>query len=394
MEYPEVTQAVGSGLSWLCYRNVTFSGGGMSLTVLTGAMTGDVANVTFDGCTWRDGAVLVLAGSADSAVGSLNIAVTGNTFDDALLSPEGAFPPRTNITISGNQFTLTRTVSPPGLTLGSPSCVAMNELWVANHSAVVFSGNTFRPVAAYSSAIYIVDSSLRVSWDSLFAVVRNTFATGGANSVVVRLGGSWASASLEVLNNSAVVVQGNVVSKPLLYFMLFPWSLRVESRSAVVFGGNLMQGATAVFAVASNAYVYYDSWVQVSGNLCRGSPGLAFAFLGGALSLRNSALSVSRNEFRSDTNTPTALRIADMAQRPLKRIDCGRLQHCERRKGGGLHRPVGVQRHDSELQRPMRPRGIVLPRVYDDDFGCRLRLHVRGGRPRRRVPARRRPLER
>ncbi|RNE98116.1 dispersed gene family protein 1 (DGF-1) [Trypanosoma conorhini] len=25
--YPEVTQAVGSGLSWLCYRNVTFSGG-------------------------------------------------------------------------------------------------------------------------------------------------------------------------------------------------------------------------------------------------------------------------------------------------------------------------------------------------------------------------------
>ncbi|EKF28599.1 dispersed gene family protein 1 (DGF-1), putative, partial [Trypanosoma cruzi marinkellei] len=52
MVYPEVAQAVGGGLSWLCYRNVTFSGGGMSLTVLVGAMTGDVANVTFDGCTW------------------------------------------------------------------------------------------------------------------------------------------------------------------------------------------------------------------------------------------------------------------------------------------------------------------------------------------------------
>ncbi|EKG08074.1 dispersed gene family protein 1 (DGF-1), putative, partial [Trypanosoma cruzi] len=64
MVYPEVAQSVGGGLSWLCYRNVTFSGGGMSLTVLIGAMTGDVANVTFDGCTWRDGAVLLLLGNA------------------------------------------------------------------------------------------------------------------------------------------------------------------------------------------------------------------------------------------------------------------------------------------------------------------------------------------
>ncbi|EKF27121.1 dispersed gene family protein 1 (DGF-1), putative, partial [Trypanosoma cruzi marinkellei] len=93
MVYPEVAQAVGGGLSWLCYRNVTFSGGGMSLTVLTGAMTGDVATVTFDGCTWRDGAVLLLLGNAYAAVGSLNIVVTGNTFRDALLSPEGVFPP-------------------------------------------------------------------------------------------------------------------------------------------------------------------------------------------------------------------------------------------------------------------------------------------------------------
>ncbi|EKF38993.1 dispersed gene family protein 1 (DGF-1), putative, partial [Trypanosoma cruzi marinkellei] len=86
MVYPEVAQTVGSGLLWLCYRNVTFSGGGMSLTVLIGAMTGDVANVTFDGCTWRDGAVLVLLGGAYDSLGSLNIVVTGNTFSDALLS--------------------------------------------------------------------------------------------------------------------------------------------------------------------------------------------------------------------------------------------------------------------------------------------------------------------
>ncbi|KAF5221153.1 hypothetical protein ECC02_005866 [Trypanosoma cruzi] len=51
MVYPEVARSVGGGLSWLCYRNVTFSVGGMSLTVLIGAMTGDVVNVTFDGCT-------------------------------------------------------------------------------------------------------------------------------------------------------------------------------------------------------------------------------------------------------------------------------------------------------------------------------------------------------
>ncbi|EKF26703.1 dispersed gene family protein 1 (DGF-1), putative [Trypanosoma cruzi marinkellei] len=80
MVYPEVAQAAGDGLSWLCYRNVTFSGGGMSLMVRIGAMKGVVANVTFDGCTWRDGAVLLLLGNARAAVGSLNIVVTGNTF--------------------------------------------------------------------------------------------------------------------------------------------------------------------------------------------------------------------------------------------------------------------------------------------------------------------------
>ncbi|EKF27889.1 dispersed gene family protein 1 (DGF-1), putative, partial [Trypanosoma cruzi marinkellei] len=154
MVYPEVAQSVGSGLSWLCYRNVTFGGGGMRLTVLIGAMTGDVADVMFHGCTWRDGAVLLLLGNAYDAVGSLNIVVTGNTFRDALLSPEGVFPPHTNITISGNRFTATKLIPRPGLELRRPSCVAMNELAITNDSAVVLSGNVFQTVRASSSAIY------------------------------------------------------------------------------------------------------------------------------------------------------------------------------------------------------------------------------------------------
>ncbi|EKF28620.1 dispersed gene family protein 1 (DGF-1), putative, partial [Trypanosoma cruzi marinkellei] len=190
MVYPEVAQAVGSGLSWLCYRNVTFSGGGMSLTVLIGAMTGDVANVTFDGCTWRDGAVLLLLGNAHAAVGSLNIVVTGNIFHDALLNPEGVFPARTNITISGNRFTVTRLISRSGLGLRRPSCVAMNKLAISNDSAVVLSGNVLQTVRASSSAIYVVGSSLSVSWHSVFAVVGNTFHMAGANSTPIYLGGS------------------------------------------------------------------------------------------------------------------------------------------------------------------------------------------------------------
>ncbi|KAF8278051.1 dispersed gene family protein 1 (DGF-1), putative [Trypanosoma cruzi] len=219
MVYPEVAQAVGGGLSWLCYRNVTFSGGGMSLTVLIGAMNGDVASVTFDGCTWRDGAVLLLLGNAYAAVGSLNIVVTGNTFHDALLSPESDFPPRTNITVSGNRFTVTRLIFRSGLDIGSPSCVAINELAISNDSAVVLSGNVFQSVTASSSAIYVVGSSLRVSWQSLFAVVGNMFHMAGANGTLVYLEGTSQSSLLSVLNNSAVVIRGNVVTRPVKYFM-------------------------------------------------------------------------------------------------------------------------------------------------------------------------------
>ncbi|EKG05517.1 dispersed gene family protein 1 (DGF-1), putative, partial [Trypanosoma cruzi] len=190
MVHPEVVQSVGGGLSWLCYRNVTFSGGGMSLTVLVGAMTGDVANVTFDGCTWRNGAVLLLLGNAHAAVGALNIVVTGSTFDDALLSPEGVFPPRTNITISGNRFAVTKLIPRPGLKLDCPSCVAMNGLAISNDSAVVLSGNVFQTVTASSSAVYVVRSALRVSWHSVFAVLGNTFQMDGSGATVINIEGS------------------------------------------------------------------------------------------------------------------------------------------------------------------------------------------------------------
>ncbi|EAN84908.1 dispersed gene family protein 1 (DGF-1), putative, partial [Trypanosoma cruzi] len=309
MMYPEFAQAVGSGLSWLCYRNVTFSGSGMSLTVLIGAMTGDVVNVTFDGCTWRDGAVLLLLGNAYAAVESLNIVVTGNTFIDALLSPEGGFPPHTNITISGNHFTVTRLVPRPGLDLRRSSCVAMNGLAISNDSAVVLSGNVFQTVTASSSAIHIVVSALRVSWQSVFAVVGNTFHMDGGDSTLMHLEGSMHSSSLSVLNNSAVVIRGNLVSRPVRYFMYFLSALRVESRSAVVFHSNDMQGSSIVFYLSHSFNIYYHSWLQLSGNLCREFPSEAFLFINPTVNLRGSTMSVSGNQFLSSTGTLTVLRI-------------------------------------------------------------------------------------
>ncbi|RNC40880.1 dispersed gene family protein 1 (DGF-1), partial [Trypanosoma cruzi] len=309
MVYPEVAQAVGGGLLWLCYRNVTFSGGGMSLTVLIGAMTGEVANVTFDGCTWRDGAVLLLLGNLHAAVGSLKIVVTGNTFYDALLSPEGVFPPHTNITISGNRFTVTRLVPRSGLVLRGPSCVAMNGLAISNDSAVVLSGNVFQTVRASSIAIHVVRSALRVSWHSVFAVVGNTFHMTGGNGTLIYLEGSMHSSSLSVLNNSAVVIRGNAVTRPVKCFVLFLSVLRVESQSAVVFQGNDMQRSLAVLFSRSSCRIYYNSWLQLSGNLCRESPSDAFAFLLPKVNLRDSTVSVSGNQFMSSTVTLNVLLI-------------------------------------------------------------------------------------
>ncbi|RNC52153.1 dispersed gene family protein 1 (DGF-1), partial [Trypanosoma cruzi] len=51
-------------------------------------------------------------------------------------------------------------------------------------------GNVFQSVTALSSAIHVVESSLRVSWHSVFAVMANTFLMEGGNSTLINLGGS------------------------------------------------------------------------------------------------------------------------------------------------------------------------------------------------------------
>ncbi|EKF27095.1 dispersed gene family protein 1 (DGF-1), putative, partial [Trypanosoma cruzi marinkellei] len=255
---------------------------------------------------WRDGAVLLLLGNAYAAVGSLNIVVTGNTFRDALLSPEGGFPPHTNITISGNRFTVTRPIPRSGLALRRPSCVAMNGLAISNDSAVVLSGNVFQTVTASSSAIHVVGSAVRVLWHSVFAVMGNAFHMADGNSALIYLEGSSQYSSLSVLNNSAVVIRGNVVTSPVQCFIFFHWELRVESLSAFVFRGNDMQGSSAVFFPSYASYIYYNSWLQLSGNLCRESPSEGFAFFHPTVNLRDSTLSVSGNQFISGTVTPTA----------------------------------------------------------------------------------------
>ncbi|EAN81985.1 dispersed gene family protein 1 (DGF-1), putative, partial [Trypanosoma cruzi] len=146
-------------------------------------------------------------------------------------------------------------------------------------------------------------------WKSLFAVLGNTFHMGGGDSTLINIEGSGQFSSLKVLNNSAVVIRGNVVTRPVKYFLLVILALRVESRSAVVFQGNDMQRSSAVFFSSYSSYIYYNSWLQLSGNLCRESPSDAFLFLNPTVNLRDSAVSVSGNRFMSSTGTPTVLRI-------------------------------------------------------------------------------------
>ncbi|EKF28237.1 dispersed gene family protein 1 (DGF-1), putative, partial [Trypanosoma cruzi marinkellei] len=183
----------------------------------------------------------------------------------------------------------------------------MNGLVITNESAVVLSGNVFQTVRASSSLIHVVRSGLRVLWHSVFAVMGNTFYTDGANSTLIYLDAYGRFSSLILLNNSAVVVRGNVVTRPVKYFMLLNWALRVESLSAVVFQGNDMQGSLVVFFSGCSSNIYYNSWLQLGGNLCRGSPSTAFAFFSPTMNLRDSTVSVSGNQFISSKGMTKAL---------------------------------------------------------------------------------------
>ncbi|EKF28222.1 dispersed gene family protein 1 (DGF-1), putative, partial [Trypanosoma cruzi marinkellei] len=190
----------------------------------------------------------------------------------------------------------------------------MNGLVISNDSAVVLSGNVFQSVAASSSAIYVVRSALRVLWHSVFAVVGNTFHMAGANIALINLEGSRQSLSLKVLNNSAVVIQGNVVSRPVRFFLLLFFALRVESLSAVVFQGNDIQGSSVVFYTIYSFNIYYNSWLQLSGNRCCLSASDAFVVFHPTVNLRDSTVSVSGNQFMSITGTPTAIVIFSESQ--------------------------------------------------------------------------------
>ncbi|RNC45042.1 dispersed gene family protein 1 (DGF-1) [Trypanosoma cruzi] len=183
----------------------------------------------------------------------------------------------------------------------------MNGLAISNDSAVVLSGNVFHAVTASSSAIYVVRSALSVSWHSVFAVLGNTFHMAGGDGAPIHLEGSSQSSSLKVLNNSAVVIRGNVVSRPVQCFVLFIRTLDVESLSAIVFQGNEMQGSSVVFYSGESSNIYYNSWLQLSGNLCRESPSEALAFFYSTVNLRDSTVSVFGNQFISSTGMTKAL---------------------------------------------------------------------------------------
>ncbi|EAN83774.1 dispersed gene family protein 1 (DGF-1), putative, partial [Trypanosoma cruzi] len=68
-----------------------------------------------------------------------------------------------------------------------------------------------------------------------------------------------------------------------------------------------IQGSSVVFISRSIFQICYNSWLQVSGNLCRESPSEAFAVFNLKLNLRGSTVSVSGNRFMSSAGTPTVL---------------------------------------------------------------------------------------
>ncbi|EKF27979.1 dispersed gene family protein 1 (DGF-1), putative, partial [Trypanosoma cruzi marinkellei] len=70
-----------------------------------------------------------------------------------------------------------------------------------------------------------------------------------------------------------------------------------------------MQESLVVFYSIFSSYIYYNSWLQLSGNLCRESPSDTFAVLSPPVNLRDSTVSVSGNQFMSSKGMTRALRI-------------------------------------------------------------------------------------
>ncbi|EKF38983.1 dispersed gene family protein 1 (DGF-1), putative, partial [Trypanosoma cruzi marinkellei] len=70
-----------------------------------------------------------------------------------------------------------------------------------------------------------------------------------------------------------------------------------------------MQGSSVVFYTIYSFNIYYNSWLQLSGNRCRVSASDAFVVFNTTVNLRDSTVSVSGNQFMSITGTPTAIMI-------------------------------------------------------------------------------------
>ncbi|EKG01289.1 dispersed gene family protein 1 (DGF-1), putative [Trypanosoma cruzi] len=68
-----------------------------------------------------------------------------------------------------------------------------------------------------------------------------------------------------------------------------------------------MRGSSVVFYSVFASCIYYNSWLQLSDNICRESPSDAFAFLYPTVNLRESTVSVSGNRFISSTGTSRVL---------------------------------------------------------------------------------------
>ncbi|KAH9588661.1 Dispersed gene family protein 1 [Trypanosoma melophagium] len=244
VEYPEVAQTLGKGLSSLCYRNVTFSGAFMRLTVDVRAMTGDSVNITFDGCKWLRGAALILLGGndGDSNAGnparSTNIAITGNTFHEGLLSPFGSFPSRTNIIASGNHFNVTRIIAVSDVVTVQRSCIATNKLNLRDHSAFKLIDNSFIISGTGSNVVFAGAGGMTVQSHSVFAMVGNKFTvTDLGNAALHVLGDDPVKAALEVKDNSVVVIEKSRVSGVLEHFVSLS-GLKTTGNSALLLENN------------------------------------------------------------------------------------------------------------------------------------------------------------
>ncbi|RNF02115.1 dispersed gene family protein 1 (DGF-1), partial [Trypanosoma conorhini] len=291
MAYPEVTQTVGAGLSRLCYRNVTFSGAFMRLTVDVAAMAGEAASVTFDDCRWERGAALIIAGAANPAVGLLNIVVTRNSFEDAVLSPTGAFPPRTTISVDGNRFNVTRAIPVPGVVFDHPACLLARELTLSTRSTLLLEGNSFHTAGPDSVAVYVAEGGVAVRSHSAFAMADNTFTVTGGGGAGLHVAGGASGTAVQVRNNSVVSVARSVVSGALKSFVRFG-SLSLTEKSALLLERNVGLVVRSVLH-AEGAVELLDSWVWIHKNAAHDNASVVCRV--GPVTTRRSRLVVSGN---------------------------------------------------------------------------------------------------